>query len=326
MKIRIVFKYFIIMSLILSFSTVSSMLQAARKQMHMNFQKLVLYYSSSTNEYYLAVVASDDETRKCRLDTLNVHIILETREGNKKTIDNEDLKVSCLGNMYNQVIGKKYTLFRFNLIIDNSGSIDSQSLSFVQHTLQRFMQAIPLVFEAQVIRFSQKVQLKTNFTKDKQQLINAINKGLPQGGTALFDAMDLGMQELKALGDEVPLRFSVVLTDGRNNSSVNNPDPNAFKNKMIRECKKNVIPLFIVGVTNDVDSQLLSEIAQFGMYQHIKDFPDIDKAFEVILNYIKDTYVFKIPAIGNFANLKTIYIVRKTAAGNYDTIQDIIVH
>jgi len=326
MKMGNVFKYFIVMLLILSFSTSLGSTPPARKQMHMNFQKLVLYYSSSTNEYYLAVVASDDSTRKCRLDLMNVHIILETKEGAKKTIDNEDLKVSCLGSMYNEVIGKKYTLFRFNLVIDNSGSIDTQSLAFVQRTLQRFIQAIPLVFEAQVIRFSQTVQFKTKFTKNKQELVNAINQQLPQGGTALFDAMDLGMQELKALGDDVPLRFSVVLTDGRDNASVNNPDPNAFKNKMIRECKKNVIPLFIVGVTNDVDSQLLSEIARFGMYQHIKDFPDIDKAFEVILNYIKDTYVIKIPAIGNFADLKTIYIVRKTAAGNYDTIQDIIVH
>ena|GEM_PF-1358812 len=297
----------------------------SRKQTYMNFQKLVLYYSSSTSEYYLAVVATDNSTRQCRLDLMNVHIILETLEGKEKMIDNEDLKVSCLGNMYNEVIGKKYTLFRFNLIIDNSGSIDPTSLAFVQRTLQRFIEAVPLVFEAQVIKFSNGIQDKTEFTKDKQKLISAINQPFPQNSTALFDAINLGVKELKYMGDEIPLRFAVVLTDGKNNASSNN-DPVFFKNNIISECKKNLIPLFIVGVTDNVDRQLMEDISKFGMYQHIKDFPDIDQAFNAILEYIKDTYVFKIPAVGNFADLKTIYIVKKTPAGNVETIQDIIVH
>ena len=299
--------------------------QQPRKQMHMNFQKAVLYHSKSTSEYYLTVLATDDKTRQCRLDLLNTHIILEMKNGEKKNIDNEDLKISCLGNMYNKVIGQKHTLFRFNLIIDNSSSIDTQSLSYVQDALKKFLEAVPLVFEAQVIKFSHGVQAKTDFTKDVTELINVINHPHPQGSTALFDSMDLGIQELVAKGDDVPLRFSVVFTDGRNNASPNNPDPIAFKSKIVEKCKKNLIPLFIVGVTKGVDGPLMNEMAQFGMYQHKDNFPEIDQAFKVILEYIKDTYVFKIPAIGNFSNLKTIYIVRKTAAGNYDTIQDIIV-
>jgi len=300
--------------------------QAGRKAMYMNFQKLVLYHAKRTNEYYLAVTATDDSTRPANFDTLDVHIKLEMRNGESKLIDNGDLKVTNLGNMYNKVIGEKNTLFRFTMVIDNSGSIDPTSLGYVQHTLKRFIELVPLVFEAQVIRFSDTVQLKTEFTKNKEDLIAAITQPLPQGATALFDAMDLGVQELKYKQDEIPLRFEVVLTDGLNNASVNNPDPIPFKNKIINECRQNYIPLFIVGVTDNVDTKLLTEIAGFGFYYPIKKFPDIDQAFNIILDVIKDTYVFKIPALGNFSDIKTLYIVKKTPAGNLETIQDIIVN
>ncbi len=300
--------------------------QTSRKPIYMNMQKLVLYYSSSTSEYYLAVVASDNAYRGCNLDTFNTHVILETKDGRKVTVDNEDLKISCLGNMYNKVIGQKTTLFRFNFIIDNSGSIDPKSLKFVQDTLTRFIQNIPLVFEAQVIRFSDKIHEKTGFTKDQKTLINAITKPVPAGSTALFDAIALGVQELTALKEDVPLRFSIILTDGKDNASQKNPDPGTFKAKIISKCRDNVIPLFIIGVTADVDQQTMEAISKFGMYIHKDNFPDIDEAFKLILDQIKNTYIFKIPAIGNFSDLKTIYITRKTAAGNTDTIQDIIVH
>ncbi|HLP46243.1 MAG TPA: vWA domain-containing protein [Candidatus Deferrimicrobium sp.] len=301
--------------------------QTGRKAMYMNFQKLVLYHAKRTNEYYLAVTATDDSTRPANFDTMDVHIKLEMRNGESKLIDNGDLKVTNLGNMYNKVIGEKNTLFRFTMVIDNSGSIDPTSLGYVQNSLKKFIELVPLVFEAQVIRFSNTVQpMTSSFTKNKEELINAITQPLPQGSTALFDAIERGVQELKYKQDEIPLRFAVVLTDGLENASVNNSDPITFKSKIINECRQNYIPLFIVGVTDNVDSQLLTEIAGFGFYQHIKNFPDIEKAFNLILNVIKDTYVFKIPAVGNFNDIKTLYIVKKTPAGNLETIQDIIVN
>ena len=297
-----------------------------RQNQFMNFQQLVIYHHRGTNEYFLAATATDEKTRIGNFDTMNVHVILKMNDGKEKFIDNEDLKIACLGTMYNKVIGQKTTLFRFNLLVDNSGSIDRESLGYVQRTLTKFIELIPLAFEAQVIKFSSHIQVKTKFTKDKQTLINAINQAHAQGSTALFDAMEVGVQELKYLGDEVPLRFSVVLTDGKNNASKRNPDTNTFKHKIVNECKKNFIPLFIVGVTNSVDSPLLNEMAGFGFYQHIQAFPDLDKAFEAILNVIKDTYIFKIPAVGNFSDLQVIYLVKKTPGGNKETIQDFNVH
>jgi hypothetical protein len=315
----------IAMVFVLFFST--NLIGGGRKPMFMNFQKLLFYHSLNTNEYYLVAVATDDATRPGNLDTMNVHIRIEMINGESILIDNDDLIIGCLGLMYNQVIGRKATLFRFNLLIDNSGSIDKLSYMYVQQTLTRFIELIPLVFEAQIIMFAESIQLKTKFTKDKELLIDAIKRPLPRGSaTALFDAISMGVNELKHEKDDIPLRFVLILTDGKNNASVYNPDSHAFKNKIINECREHNILLFIVGVTDSVNSQLLNDIAQFGFYRHIKSFADIDKAFQMILNIIKDTYVFKIPAIGNYQNIKTLYIVKKISGGRFETIQDIIVH
>jgi hypothetical protein len=297
-----------------------------QQTMKMNFQKLVIYYSRSTNEYYLAAFSTDESTRPGKLDTMNVHVILETNDGQKTTIDNGDLKISCLGNMYNKVIGEKNTLFRFNLVIDNSGSIDKDSFKYVQNSLKRFIELIPLVFEAQVIHFAQKVQVVPGFTKDKQELIAVIDKPMLRGNTALFDAVDDGINQLISGGDEVPLRFSVVLTDGKDTASKKNPKPKVFKEKIVQLCRQNNIALFIIGITDNVDSKLMKEMTMYGFYQHIKDFPDIDTAFDSILNVIKDTYIIKIPAVEDFARLKKIYLVKQTPGGNQETIQDFIVH
>lgn len=300
--------------------------QKARTPNYLNFQKLILYHAPSVKSYYLAATATDDSVRIANLDTMNVHVSLEMMDKEKKFIDNEDINIIPLGNMYNQVRDGQYTFFRFNLIIDNSSSIDIPSLQHVQHTLKRFTELVPFVFEAQVIRFSSTIQVKTPFTKDRNTLVQAITQPLPRGGTALYDAIDMGIQELRAKQDEIPLRFAVVLTDGKDTASSNNRHPVAFKQKIVNLCKNHYIPLFIVGVTNNVEHQLMKDISEFGLYQHITRFPDIDRAFDVILNVIKDTYIFKIPAVGNFNEIRTLYLVKKTRAGNLETIQDFIVN
>lgn len=292
----------------------------------MNLQKMVFYYSANTNEYYLAATSVDKSTRCGHFDTFNVHIILEMIDGKQITIRNEKMKIVCLGTMYNKAIVKDNIFFRFNLVIDNSASIDKNSLRFVQETLTKFVRNMPVVYEAQVIKFSDDIQVRSPFLKDKDQLVNYINEPGRQGRTALYEAVTLGVQELIDPDHRVPLQFSVVLTDGKD--TVRRMKKKYFKNQIVRMCRENFIPLFIVGVTDDVDSKLLKEVTRFGMYQHIKRFPDIDRAFSLILNIIKDTYIFKIPASGEFSNLRTIYLVkeRKGRRDKYDTIQDFNIH
>lgn len=295
--------------------------QNGRKASYMNFQKLVFYNMGTS--YYLVVYSTDSSTTGASYDRFNAGIVLEQKDGKKLTIANEDLSITNLGDMVRDDSGK-YTLFRFNLVIDNSGSIDSSSRNHIQSALSRFIQRLPKAFDAQVIKFADGIQAKSNFIKDKNQLVQLINQPHMPGGTALFNAIDLGVTELQYSDGDVPFKFSVVLTDGMDNSS--NQSPDIFRSKIINKCKSNFIPLFVVGITDSVDEALLRSISEFGYYHHVSKFPDVDKAFDAIEGIIKNTFIFRIPGLSSYDQLKNVYIVHNESNGKLKTIQDIPVH
>lgn len=297
---------------------------AQKKAQWHNFQKLAFHPSKASNKYYLVAYSTDDSTSAQNLDRFTTGIILESKQGKKITIDNKDLVVTNLGDMVFKK-AKEYTLFRFNIVIDNSRSVDSESMNLIQNILTKFIDRLPLSFDAQVIKFSQTIQAKSPFIKDKDQIKQYINQPLPQAGTALYDAIDLAIQELHYSGDDVPFKFSVVLTDGQDTTSQIQDAP-AFRDKIVAKCQDNFTPLFIVGVTNEVDEPLLKGFSQ-GMYYHANNFPDVDRVFDIIQEMIKETFVFQIPAVGcPFEDLKTVYVIEKATNGKVTTLQDFPIH
>jgi len=158
-----------------------------------------IYYSSALNQYWLVIYPLIDKYRRGNFDTNDVQITLETKSGEKKRISSNDLIVINLGDMYFKKAAQ-YRLFRFNLVIDNSSSIDEANLRLVKDTLATFIRRLPLSLEAQIIRFS------NNIKKSKW-----INEPYERGGTALYDAIAAGVDELKYSDDDIPFKFSIVL-------------------------------------------------------------------------------------------------------------------
>jgi len=302
----------------------------SREAAFYNFQMIGFYYSKKTSEYIIVAHSTDMTTSRLKFDRDNVHVIFETKDGKKSNlIDRNDITIASIGD-YVFKGAEKYTLFRFNMIIDNSASIDDNSVSIIENILTTFMQKIPLAFEAQIIKFSETIDMKSGFLKDKKKLIGHINKRMERGQTALHDAIALGLNELKVTSDDnVYFKFMVVFTDGCDNSSEKYKDPNFFISKVQNDCKKYNIPIFVVGVTDNVNQALLKKITQhIGLYEHVNRFDqlDLNKAFDMIANLINDTFIFKIPAVGPaFNDLQVIYMVRKKLSGNTETIQDFVI-
>jgi len=301
----------------------------ARSAGFFNFQMLGFYYSKKTSEYVIVAHSTDMSTSRLNFDRDNVHVLFETKNGKQNTlIDRNDITIISIGD-YIYKGAEKHTLFRFNMVIDNSGSIDDSSVGMIENILNSFMKKIPLAFEAQIIKFSENIQSKSGFIKDKNALIGHINKRFNRGQTGLHDAIAVGLNELKASRDNVYFKFMVVFTDGCDNSSKKYKDPNLFIQKVQEDCMKNNIPIFVVGVTNNVNRSLLKQITQnIGLYEHVNNFSHIDlnNAFDSIAKLISDTFIFKIPAIGPaFNDLQVIYLVKKKLSGKTDTIQDFVV-
>jgi len=297
----------------------------------LNLGKVGYYFSSARKEHYLAVVALDESVRNGKLFLNNngqrkIDIIFENSSGKRIPIQNEKIVSIHLGEWKRAATAKKYKFFRFNLLIDTSGSVDSDSLNNVKNVLKWFIQNIPPVFEAQIISFSSGVEKKSGFIRDESQLISQIQSLVNGGKTALFDAISVGINELKNSGEDIPLKFSIVLTDGKDTGSTqfDSRRPDVFQDFIDKELKRTGIPLFIIGVTDDVNTSLLKALAG-GFYQAIQNFQNIDKAFKIIETLIEDTYIFKIPHQDGMENGCKIFIVeRGLLEGNSaETIQNI---
>ncbi|KPA13617.1 secreted protein containing von Willebrand factor, type A domain protein [Candidatus Magnetomorum sp. HK-1] len=319
----------LIISLIIAVTFTFSFSANAKNAGYYNFQMIGFYYSKKTNEYIIVAHSTDMTTSRLSFDRDNVHVLLETKDGKRGTlIDRNDITIVSIGDFIYKG-AEKHTLFRFNMVIDNSGSIDNKSVAVIENILTSFMQKIPLAFEAQIIKFSEKIQLKSGFIKDKNKLTGHINKRFDGGKTSLHDSIAFGLDELKSSSDNVYFKFMVVFTDGCDNSSKKYKDPNKFIPKVQNDCKKNNIPIFVVGVTDNVNQSLLKQITQnIGLYEHVNNFNHIDlnEAFTTIANLISDTFIFKIPAVGPaFNDLQVIYLVKKKLSGKTATIQDFVI-
>lgn len=306
----------LIVLLVFSFSSVA----VSKSNQYMAFQKLALYFHESENKYYLAVNSVDDSTSIKNIDIDNLHIRLKTKDNKTIDIDRKDLIVIPLGDMYSKA-DAQYTFFQFNLVVDTSASITDPDLRKIESILDRFITRIPTPFKAQIVKFSDTVN-KTSFSKDKAQIKKWISQPHERQKTALYDAISTAVEELKFVGKDVPLRFSIIFTDGQDTASQRYRDESSFKNHIIPLSKDNSIPLFIVGV-GGVNVDLLRTVSQFGHFQHVQNIPDVDKFFDFIEEIIRGTYIFKIPAVSSLDDIETIYIMEKLMSGKFKTIQDI---
>ncbi|KOR30145.1 hypothetical protein TI03_00270 [Achromatium sp. WMS1] len=286
----------------------------------LNFQKLAIYYSRQDNVYWLAMLAINPDYQNPQMDTLAEHAIkIVTKNETEHVIPATKLTIIPLGQM-NYRAASQYTLFRVNLIIDNSSSISDANLDKVHNVLERFIKRLPVAFEGQIIHFSDDVQ-KLPFTKDKNTLINQIKQPYQRSGTALYDAVAAGVQELQFSDPKIPLKFSVVFTDGEDTASKRFQSSQSFIDYITRETSKAQIPLFAVGV-GGADEQVLTNITKYGMYLHSNAFPDIDRAFDTLNRVINDTYLVKIPAVSSLDQIECIYLMKRGLSSKYSLVQD----
>lgn len=116
--------------------------------------------------------------------------------------------------------------FAIMLVMDRSGSMsaDFSGITRAQAANEAavtFLRSLPASAQAGLVEFDSSVQATVSMTTDKDAVIAAVSSTtFGGGGTAVYDAMVIGAQELsRATG----LRLLIVLTDGDDNSSANTP-------------------------------------------------------------------------------------------------------
>lgn len=115
---------------------------------------------------------------------------------------------------------------RIGLIIDTSDSI-TYRFRFEQKVIEDFLQSVMNSpnDQAFVLGFSNTVLMVQDFATDHKLLSHAVEELAPSGGTALWDAVDLGIEKLANRAECQPVaRMLFVISDGEENSSNLNLD------------------------------------------------------------------------------------------------------
>lgn len=102
------------------------------------------------------------------------------------------------------------------IIFDTSGSMDDK-IEGVQDAVEHFVKSVAPGDEIFLVQFSDDAELVQNFTDDKPRILRIVENLRPRGGTALYDAILLGLQ--KIADGKHRKRALLLLTDGNDTTS-----------------------------------------------------------------------------------------------------------
>jgi Ca-activated chloride channel family protein len=181
------------------------------------------------------------------------------------------------------------------LVLDVSPSMDEQDkLSKALEGIRVFLDQTREVDRVGLVVFDEKAHLLVPldvFSKTRSAILDYVDNPdrLPRSdGTAIYDGVAAGLDELDRLNDKEHINALVVLTDGQDNAS-------SAKNKreVPRRLRANgnelwAVKLFPIayGTGDAVDTELLQQFADITHTRLVKgDVSDIKKIYEEMSNY-----------------------------------------
>ncbi len=129
------------------------------------------------------------------------------------------------------------------LIVDNSGSMKSKRERVISAALA-MLRASNTQDEVEAIYFNETPELVQEFTGDLDLLERSVRNVRPQGGTAMRDAVLLGIEHMRthAARDK---RVLVVITDGEDNASV------ASRAELTEAARQNNVTIYAIGLLSE---------------------------------------------------------------------------
>ncbi|MBN2214912.1 MAG: VWA domain-containing protein [Bacteroidales bacterium] len=168
------------------------------------------------------------------------------------------------------------------LTIDKSGSMSGQYINDAKNAAIDFISLLSLQDKASVISFDDGVVVNQGFTSDKSLLIDAINSLLSGGGTKIYDAVDVALDE--TIGQEGN-KAILVLSDGEDGGSSVSADD------IIQKAVINNISIYTIGLGSNAESTLESIAIQTGgLYYNAPGSEDLSLIYRSISGQLQNQY------------------------------------
>lgn len=176
------------------------------------------------------------------------------------------------------------------MLLDSSGSM-TRSAEIVRQTAREFVSAVRPEDSLSLITFADQPFVEHALGKTRQYTFDGIDKYKPGGGTALYDALWGGLQELKVVPGR---RAVVVLTDGRDENKNSNGPGSAHNIEDVVQLAREVgAMIFPVGLGTRVDKEFLEHLAKVsgGDAYFSADPEQLADQFHGIIDNLRQRYV-----------------------------------
>ena len=161
----------------------------------------------------------DDDVIKVNTEIVTLTATVTDKNGRPRT----DLKRDDF-NVYEDGALQKLDYFNtgdripmsLGIIFDTSGSMEDK-IEGVQDAVEHFVKSVAPGDEIFLVKFSDEAEIVQDFTDDKKRILRTVQNLEPRGGTALYDAVLLGLQKIGE--GKHRKRALLLLTDGNDNQS-----------------------------------------------------------------------------------------------------------
>ena len=208
-----------------------------------------------------------------------------------------------------------------NLVLDASGSMDSYNkMQQAKNAAISFLDKVSLETgdKVEVISFGSYVYLEQEFSSERSLISDAVQNITTDGMTALYDALYAGLYQTYY---ENGAKCVIGFTDGMENASSYTFDD------VVNMAKNTGIPLFIVGIGEEYDADVLMNLADqcSGKYYsaNVNELETIlEDIYLTIYREQQDYYVFEYVSknLDNPHSFRDIYVQTSEASefsGNY---------
>ncbi|MCS3702712.1 VWA domain-containing protein [Salinibacter ruber] len=170
-----------------------------------------------------------------------------------------------------------------SLVLDRSGSMGGRKLGNAKEAAKTFVDQLTVGDQASVISFSFGVSVDQPFTPDAEALKSAIDGLSAGGGTALYDGIIRGIEEIELEANSPAV---LVLTDGRGGDGSNS------KQDAIDLANQAGVPVYTIGLGGNVNTSDLQDVADQtgGRFFQAPNSSDLETIYQEISQQLSSRY------------------------------------
>lgn len=238
------------------------------------------------------------ELSKLKTTEITVYLSVTDQDGNPlKNFNayNFIIKQVCKGSTDTTLVGNKNfssmdekgTNIAVAATMDYSETMGTVDVGRMQDALSEFVRLKNDNDFFEVIKFSDGYDVVQAFTKDTTTLLDVINTYYPDGRTAFYDAVFVGLTDcaafLKTTSGLLPA--VIAFTDGLENNSY------TWLYEILDLAQKEQIPIYTIGY-GDVDESVMTEMASAtgGRYYYTPQSSELQELFTTVSGQLKNIY------------------------------------